>query len=286
MPVAWDNVQLKLNPGMERVRSDDRRSELFGPPLTDLEFWLVWSGKGQISVDGQSLTLRPGVLLVRRPGHEYSAASSTEQRLAFTAIPFGLLDRRGHHVLRDEQLPMHVSEVADVGYVDSVSRRVVELATSATSDVFDREHRDISVATQLFGALLRDLDEERLPPSSPIPIGTDRRHIELISEAATRINESPQDAPSLEELSSRAGYTKDHFARVFKKVLGQTPQDYLIHARVRRARQLLVESSLSIKEIACALGYRDVYFFSRQFKLKMGMTPSEARRRGLLVDRV
>jgi transcriptional regulator GlxA family with amidase domain len=45
---------------------------------------------------------------------------------------------------------------------------------------------------------------------------------------------------------------------------------------------MLVESNLSIKEIASALGYRDIYFFSRQFKAKMGITPSEARRRGVM----
>jgi AraC-like DNA-binding protein len=282
MPVAWNRVRLELTTAGAQVHPETRNAESLLPtPPNDLGFLFVWSGRGMLTVEEQAITLRPGVVVITRPGGRYAAAPSDANRLGITRIRFDLFDEHGAPVRDDAELPPQVLDVANVPYVDAVTRRVVELTARTAQDSSETELRDVEVAAQLFAALMRDLDEKRNDLCEPPP-GTERRHALLASEAASRINESPQDAPSLEELSQLAGYTKDHFARVFKKVVGQTPHDYLINARVRRARQLLVESNLSIKEIASALGYRDIYFFSRQFKAKMGMTPSEARRRGAI----
>lgn len=66
-------------------------------------------------------------------------------------------------------------------------------------------------------------------------------------------------------------------SRVFKQVTGSLPRDFIIQVRIDRAKQLLRESSLSIGEIADALGYPDVFFFSRQFKNRSGLSPTHFR---------
>jgi transcriptional regulator GlxA family with amidase domain len=73
--------------------------------------------------------------------------------------------------------------------------------------------------------------------------------------------------------------SEDHFIRLFRQRFGQTPGRYLIQARVDRARHLLRFSSHSIKQIAAILGYREPYFFSRQFRQRTGLTPSVYRNR-------
>jgi AraC-like DNA-binding protein len=272
---------LELKPSSAKIHAELGEAlspELPSTPAT-FGFLFFWSGRGTLRLDEQRLSLRPGVVVITRAGQQCQTEQSLTQRLGLTAIHFTLLDEAGAPLRDDAELPPPMFDVSNVPYVDAVTRRVVELLKPAANGGSECT-RDVTVAEQLFGALLRDLDQEQVVEDA-VP-GTERRHTQLASEAASRINESPQDAPSLEELSQHAGYTKDHFARVFKKVVGQTPHDYLINARVRRARQMLVESNLSIKEIASALGYRDIYFFSRQFKAKMGITPSEARRRGVM----
>jgi len=84
--------------------------------------------------------------------------------------------------------------------------------------------------------------------------------------------------PAIAALARKAGYSVDHFSRVFQKVVGVRPQDYVISAKTERARQLLSESDLTIGMIAEALGFRDIFFFSRQFRQKTGQTPTEFRR--------
>jgi len=52
-----------------------------------------------------------------------------------------------------------------------------------------------------------------------------------------------------------------------------------VSARMERAKRLLATSSMSMKQIAPALGYARQHFFSRQFRQRVGCTPTEYRRR-------
>jgi AraC-like DNA-binding protein len=89
---------------------------------------------------------------------------------------------------------------------------------------------------------------------------------------------APHDMPSIESLAEHAGYSPAHFSRVFKTVMGVSPQQHLMQARIDRATQLLLETDWSINRIAQVLGYNDVFFFSRQFKRVTGKTPTAIRR--------
>ncbi len=70
-----------------------------------------------------------------------------------------------------------------------------------------------------------------------------------------------------------------HFSRIFKLVVQQSPQDFLLNLRLSRARHLLAETSLAVSEIADRLDYSDLFFFSRQFKAKTGLSPRDYRLR-------
>lgn len=63
----------------------------------------------------------------------------------------------------------------------------------------------------------------------------------------------------------------------FRQQLNTTPQQYLIHLRIQLAKQLLVETSLPITQIAEKCGYNDVYYFSNAFHKNTGVSPSTFR---------
>ena len=64
-------------------------------------------------------------------------------------------------------------------------------------------------------------------------------------------------------------------------VTNMSPGNFVVHAHVQRARQLALETTMSMSQIADALGYRDVHFFSRQFKQWTGHSPRRLRRTAL-----
>lgn len=79
-------------------------------------------------------------------------------------------------------------------------------------------------------------------------------------------------------LAARVNVSPSHFFSIFKRHVGNTPIDYFIRLRMRRARRLLEQTGMSIKAIAYTLGYDDPYYFSRVFKSFNRITPSKYRR--------
>ncbi len=72
------------------------------------------------------------------------------------------------------------------------------------------------------------------------------------------------------------GYS--YFRKMFKKYTGISPKQYLLQLKIMRAKELLINTNLPIKEIADELGFQSVYYFSRIFKEKTLRNPSELRR--------
>jgi len=85
------------------------------------------------------------------------------------------------------------------------------------------------------------------------------------------------DTISLEDLASVAGVSRFHFHRQFKKSLGVTPHDYILRARIERAKGLLLESDLTVGEVSGAVGFVDQSHFSHTFRRLTAMTPRNFR---------
>lgn len=79
-------------------------------------------------------------------------------------------------------------------------------------------------------------------------------------------------------MAKKAGLSMPQFNRRFRDLTGTSPARYLIQRRVDRARLLLRETPMGLQEIAGALGYRDIYYFHRQFRAETGRTPSAFRK--------
>ena len=82
---------------------------------------------------------------------------------------------------------------------------------------------------------------------------------------------------TLSELASLAGQSRFHFSRAFKAVTGETPYQYVLGRRVDRAKLLLVDTKMTMDEVAKTTGFRDAAHFQRTFKLRLGISPHRFR---------
>lgn len=98
-----------------------------------------------------------------------------------------------------------------------------------------------------------------------------RRSVELMN---TQLD---QDL-TLKELAAASYLSPFHFARLFKKLTGATPHNYLAGIRAARAQTLLAETELSITEIGARVGYLSASHFTKAFRLATGTTPREFRK--------
>ncbi len=99
----------------------------------------------------------------------------------------------------------------------------------------------------------------------------------IASEIASFLESHYQDDLSLQSVAGRMGYSEVYFCRLFKNCFDKTFIMYLNDLRMAKAVELLKDISINIKEISGRVGYRDANYFTRIFKKKMGMTPSEFR---------
>jgi AraC-like DNA-binding protein len=253
-----------------RVRCEPGwRLDWTGPDfLREFDLWFVWSGDGEMRLADRIVSLRPGVCFWMRPGRTYIGVQNPDRRLGVTFIHFDLKCR----AKRVRRLPAEVREISDFQYFDAATRHIVELMQKTGPGAPERRlEAEALLRSILIGW---DVAESRTGrPLSPAQAEHERR----IRKITSGLVENGGDFASVAGLAHRAGYSPIHFSRIFKQVTGSLPGEFIIQARLERAKQLLRESSLSIGEIANALGYSDVFFFSRQFKARSGLSPSEFR---------
>lgn len=82
---------------------------------------------------------------------------------------------------------------------------------------------------------------------------------------------------TIQELAVQCGYTQEAITRLFLKHYKTSPGQYLLNLRLSRACRLLAENNLHIQEIALACGFSNQSYFTRLFRKKMNVTPSQYR---------
>jgi AraC-like DNA-binding protein len=106
------------------------------------------------------------------------------------------------------------------------------------------------------------------------PTARDRRRA---VEAALWIDANSQKDIALEDAARQAGVSPFHFLRLFSTVLGVTPHQYLVRARLRRAARLLACDERDVTSIAYDTGFNDLSNFVRTFHRAAGVPPLKFR---------
>lgn len=80
---------------------------------------------------------------------------------------------------------------------------------------------------------------------------------------------------TVKEISRKFFFNEAYLSRLFKKVMGMPPVRYIIEQRMQKACQMLNSKSFSITAISEAVGYKDPFYFSKEFKRLMKCTPTQ-----------
>jgi AraC-like DNA-binding protein len=104
----------------------------------------------------------------------------------------------------------------------------------------------------------------------------------VIERAIARIQSEFERELDMRRLAQELGVSYSWFRHRFTTHTGLSPHQYLLELRLVRARNLLAETEFSIKEIAMQTGFEDEFYFSRLFRQKLNLSPSQWRSRGRL----
>lgn len=274
-PGAWeslvDHLERRHAPvprGCDRVNCEPGWT--WTPTLPDYDLWFVIAGRGHARLRDRDISLRPGTLLALRPGDDGAFDQEPTDRLTVLYCHFGFVDvASGRPVAVEEDwLPSRHVPVTGVAHLSQLMHRIIRL--SRDPHPMRRLERSAAFLTALIEVYLQDARAQ----GHPVPYLDPR-----IQEVIDYIRDEPGRRPTLTEAARIARLSPAHLSRLFSRQLGTSFRQFVVEARLERAHGLLTETTMTVTEISAALGYTDVFLFSRQFRKRYGQPPSRARTR-------
>lgn len=233
------------------------------------DYYLIWLIRGQIVIRSPAVdrSMQPGDLMIFQAGtpFDYTGIAAGEliyYWVHFTGYAAGELI--GSCCLR-------VNTVERVGLSEEIS--------GIFTGLFD-------AFTRLDG--LTELDKSQNLMRLLVALGRQRGKVSggqgrfrgdgVIRRSVSYIHENIALPLTVEGLAKRAYLSPGRYRELFRTLVGTSPKDYILNLRINTACEMLVQSELTIGEIAAAVGFSDGRYFSRVFTRRVGKTPSRYRR--------
>ncbi len=232
------------------------------PVRFNFNLWTVLQGGGELKAPESTYALSGGDCFILRGGAHYAATHDSEDPLTVFAVHFDYLNM-GQRVVRPAGVRLH----RRVEHLEFFTHVLERMETAWVEG--DEADADFWLRACLLEIERQDREASRHGPK--------REQARRVDAICRDIRTDPAAEWRVDELAERLHCTRHHFARLFREFKGVTAQDFIVAARIEAAKGLLHSSSYTIGRIAEIVGYRDIYFFSRQFRQKTGMSPSEYR---------
>lgn len=100
---------------------------------------------------------------------------------------------------------------------------------------------------------------------------------DIISNVRRYIDEHLEEDLSVSSIAAQFFITPNYFSKLFKKMMGEGCNEYIVRKRIEKARYLLETTSIKTGKIAMMVGYRDTNYFSLAFKKHTGKSPTKYR---------
>lgn len=237
----------------------------------------VISGTDSIFVYSQCLSsdIFPGDLIT--PGFR------SQFMVCIETFNYELLDTLITDLIRKLQQLSHVSghlifltynELIEL-FLFSIKQYKINIASE---DVLRQHWVDSFSNFDCISAPFKYLQEEWSQLLSDHQLHRQKSQSKAVLLAKQYINEHYADPLTLETIGQIVGLNPSYFSSIFRKESGCTFIDYLTELRMKKARELIVDTDLEIIEIAEQTGFHDLKYFSRCFRKNTGMTPVAYRK--------
>jgi AraC family transcriptional regulator len=233
----------------------------------DYDLWYIMSGEVTIDYLNKKSTAYEGDIVFFNPGVPYSAYCLSEQ---CTHI----------YIHFDFPLGQRFNILNEFDLMGVIPHRYLEKEGTLFRNIFDdykaKDHMASLMLKGYFLILLaRILAIPQKNHSEYKQSFQQTKHFTKLKPVLQYIEEHISENVSPEYLADMIGMSPKYFYTFFKKNIGLTPQNYMTKIKMNRARDLLYERELTVKEIAYQLGFTDPYTFSKIFKRLHKISPSK-----------
>jgi AraC family transcriptional regulator, arabinose operon regulatory protein len=227
-------------------------------PWSDSDLWTVLAGTGRLETPEGAYALGRGDVFVLRGSCRYVGSHDPRAPLVVYAVHF-------ERARQGATLPALHRRILPMDFFAEILERLIDAHLGGR-----REQAVLWLQAALAEIALFD-GGGRYPPR-------EKSRAAAMERLALAMRTHPHRRHGLGELAAEAGCSPQHVIRLFRAHTGLTPRQYEVRSRIEAARSLLADSSHPLKRIAEILGYRDEYYFSRQFRAATGSSPGAYRR--------
>jgi len=230
-------------------------------------FQLTLSGEGRLEFEenAYTLTARDAFLVPIPYNHKYYLPDESKKWEFVYVVVYGAEIIRLVKSLVKRRGP--VMRLGLSSSVYAILNEILSLTGTATP---------FKVSGLAYKLLMTLLEEAALPCDAV----RDKSRL-FVEQAKLMIGERLEEHLDVGDVASSVGLSRHHFSRLFKRLEGVSPHDYIEHLRFKKAVDMLYNEKLAVKEIAFSCGYRDVNYFCRTFKRATGVSPGTYRRTGI-----
>jgi len=254
--------------------------------IYDHQFIYVHKGKGRIEIGEKMYSAITGDVFFYGPGvvHTFYADEVDPFILTglhfdftnhFKTLPFPIGPFATH--LYKEELATETIEFVDfIGFPEHINlsahTRLRELIFEMLKEFEEGRIYSAGYINSLFHAFLiiisRNVLMSKVDPNSKD---------EIVTEVIRFLQDHYAENPSNECIAEIFHFHQNYLNQLMVANTGVPIRQYLIDFRIRKALDMLLNTDSSIKEIAKNVGYEDLHYFSRVFKKKTGLTPSQVK---------
>lgn len=259
----------KINPGSPYPPNEHPNGYYFtwknGRTLNEYQINYITDGKGVFENEKGKFAIRPSSLIITKKGewHRYRPAKSTGWQEHYIGFNGKLAEHffENTPILKDQPV-IYCGDRAEV--IDTYYK-IFELVKN---EIPGNQHIASGLIVKLLGYIVA-WQKHRNFAGTPIE--------KLIQDARFYMRKNIEGEVDLEKLANDNYIGYSYFRKMFKKYTGFAPHQYMLDLKLIRAKELILTTDKSIKEISYELGFQSIHYFSRFFKKKMGQNPSDLR---------
>ena len=226
-------------------------------------FELTYVDRGALHcvVDGNGVELHQGQLMVFGPQQWHMQYTDLDMTARFLTVSFDLESEFAAR-LPDRVFDLSSAEAAQLRQIVRESENM-----DAYSGDFIRSYLKL-----LLLSVLRDTGSEKKRLKTPVALNHEN---EIVSRTLQYVADHVCDKLSVEIVSREVGVSASHLTALFHRQMNISPGEYIRRVKLEESKRLIREGTMNFSQIAAQLNYSTIHHFSRQFKDKFGMSPSE-----------
>lgn len=234
--------------------------------------YYVLTGQATAYIDHKAYEIKKGDIVIINKD-QYHGHRQTDSVLFYLAFDEFQLEGAECGII-----PVTQPVITPVKYADEIydcCRKIVDIQEKKD---FGWEVLANVLSTELFIWILKEIDQsEAAEDSNTLQLVSFEKGV-VVHTITEYFKAHYMEHISVDEIASSAYMSATYVTRIFKEVTGDTPINYLIGIRLEKAAELLREGKLHIQDISKAVGYEDPYYFSKLFKKRYDVSPTEYRK--------